>query len=108
VELLTLKGGLGTYSLAFRLKDTFVVGEVVGVLEVPTCAYSGAYLEEAYLMASSVQDESIVYESAFPLKDDSYELVSAFPCLEVCGDPRIVLGKRNHFLAEYTYYHFHP
>jgi len=98
-----LKGGQGTYSLAFRLKDTFVVGEVVGVLEVLTCAYSGAYLEEAYLMASSVQDES-----EFPLKDDSYELVSAFPYLEVCGDPRIVLGKRKHFLAEYTYYHFHP
>ena len=88
-------GGLGTYSLAFHWEDTFVE-EVIGVL---TYAYF-----VAYPMTSSVLDEP-----AFPLMDDSYELVSdSCPCQVGYGGPRIGQGKRNHFLVEYTYYQLHP
>ena len=68
------------------------------VVDVLTYAYS-----VAWLMASSVLDES-----AFPLMDDSYELVSACPCLMGYDGPRIGQEKHDHFLVEYTYYHFHP
>jgi hypothetical protein len=64
------------------------------VINVLTYAYSGA---------SRVLDES-----AFPLMGGSFELVSAFPSLVDYGGPRIGRVKRNHFLIEYTYYHFHP